>query len=109
MPVNLVPIEPLGYVDMIALLANARGGITDSGGIQKESFILGTRCVTLRENTEWPETFIEGRNRLVGLNGERILEALAELPIKSAPKSNPFGSIEASRQIVRVIESSVVD
>jgi UDP-GlcNAc3NAcA epimerase len=104
-PANLMAIEPLGYVDMIALISNARGVLTDSGGIQKESFILGTRCATLRENTEWPETFVEGRNRLVGLNEEKIVEALAEPAIKSAPISRPFGSIGVSARMARTIEA----
>lgn len=105
LPSNLLPIEPLGYVDMIALIANARGVLTDSGGMQKESFILGTRCATLRENTEWIETFIEGRNRLVGLDEEKIVEALAEPAIESAPRAEPFGSIGVSGRIVKIIES----
>lgn len=105
MPANLVPVEPLGYVDMIALISNARGVLTDSGGIQKESFILGTRCATLRENTEWSETFDEGRNRLVGLNEEMIIEALSEPAIESVPSSRSFGSIGVSERIVQVIES----
>ena len=105
LPANLLPIEPLGYVDMIALIANARGVLTDSGGMQKESFILGTRCATLRENTEWIETFIEGRNRLVRLDEEKIIEALAEPAIESAPRAAPFGSIGVSERIVKVIES----
>lgn len=105
MPTNLVLIEPLGYVDMIALIANARGVLTDSGGIQKESFILGTRCATLRENTEWPDTFIEGRNRLVGLNEETIVKALAEPAIEGLPRSHPFGPIGASARTVQAIEA----
>ena len=103
-PSNLMVIEPLGYVDMIALIDNARCVLTDSGGMQKESFILGTRCATLRENTEWPETFIEGRNRLVGLDEEKIAEALVEPAIENAPKVDPFGSVGVSARIVRAIE-----
>jgi len=103
-PSNLMVIEPLGYVDMIALIDNARCVLTDSGGMQKESFILGTRCATLRENTEWPETFIESRNRLVGLDEEKIAEALVEPAIENAPKVDPFGSVGVSARIVRAIE-----
>ena len=102
-PSNLMVIEPLGYVDMIALIDNARCVLTDSGGMQKESFILGTRCATLRENTEWPETFIEGRNRLVGLDEEKIAEALVEPAIENAPKVDPFGSVGVSARIVQVV------
>lgn len=100
MPDNVVIIDPLGYMDMIALIANARGVLTDSGGIQKESFILGTRCITMRENTEWSETFVEGRNRLVGLDEEKIVKALGLPALKNAPHVRPFGSVGASRRIV---------
>ncbi|WP_049796231.1 non-hydrolyzing UDP-N-acetylglucosamine 2-epimerase [Methanomassiliicoccus luminyensis] len=109
MPANLIPIEPLGYIDMIALISNARGVLTDSGGMQKESFILGTRCATLRENTEWQETFVEGRNRLVGLDEEKIVEALAEPPIVSVPESCPFGMMGVSVMITRAIEDYALD
>jgi UDP-N-acetylglucosamine 2-epimerase (non-hydrolysing) len=103
LPSNLVPIEPLGYVDMIALIANARGVLTDSGGIQKESFILGTRCATLRENTEWPETLVEGRNHIVGLDEDEIVNVL-ELPkIDNAPNISPFGEEGVSKKIINII------
>lgn len=105
LPLNLLPVEPLGYVDMIALIANAQGVLTDSGGIQKESFILGTRCSTLRENTEWIETLVDGRNKLIGLNEERIVETLKEPALKGVPMLHPFGSICVTRHIVQVIES----
>lgn len=107
LPSNLLLIEPLGYVDMIGLISSARGVLTDSGGIQKESFILGTRCTTLRENTEWTETLVEGRNRLIGLNEEKIVEALGEPALNSAPTSQPFGLIGTSKRIVRAIETHI--
>lgn len=102
-PNNIMIIDPLGYMDMIALIANARGVLTDSGGIQKESFILGTRCITMRENTEWPETFMEGRNRLVGLDEGKIVNAL-ELPaLGNAPHTCPFGPVGACQRIVNMM------
>lgn len=105
LPSSLVPVEPLGYVDMIALIANARGVLTDSGGIQKESFILGTRCITMRENTEWTETLAEGRNRLVGLDEEEIVKAMKLPALDAAPRTCPFGQVGASRRIADVIGS----
>lgn len=64
---------PLGYLDFIKAMANAKIVLTDSGGIQEESTVLGVPCLTLRDNTERPVTITEGTNRLVGLNKETIL------------------------------------
>lgn len=70
-------LEPLGYLDFINLLANSCLILTDSGGIQEESTILGVPCLTLRPNTERPITIQEGTNRLVGNRREDILTAIA--------------------------------
>lgn len=67
-PRNIRPCEPLSYVEMIALQAHARMIFTDSGGIQKEALSLGVPCVTLRRETEWPETLQSGWNTLAGSN-----------------------------------------
>lgn len=72
---NLKMMEPLGYLEFLGLLAQARLVLTDSGGIQEETSILGVRCLTLRENTERPVTVTEGTNEIVGTLPERIIEA----------------------------------
>lgn len=105
LPSNIMIIDPLGYVEMIALVSSARTLLTDSGGLQKESFILGTRCLTLRENTEWTETLVDGRNMLVGLNEGKIEEGISLPPLKRAPRVRPFGSIGASSRIAKAIGS----
>ncbi len=72
-------IEPRGYLDFIALQADARLVLTDSGGLQEETTGLGVPCLTLRENTERPITITEGTNQLVGLDPEAIVAAAADV------------------------------
>jgi UDP-N-acetylglucosamine 2-epimerase (non-hydrolysing) len=70
---NLRVVEPLGYLEFLDLMIHARLVLTDSGGIQEETTILGIPCLTLRENTERPVTIVEGTNTLVGADPVRIL------------------------------------
>jgi UDP-N-acetylglucosamine 2-epimerase (non-hydrolysing) len=76
---GLIITEPLGYLDFIKLLAEARLVLTDSGGIQEETTVLGVPCLTLRTNTERPITVEQGTNQLVGLDPERIVAASLEV------------------------------
>jgi UDP-N-acetylglucosamine 2-epimerase (non-hydrolysing) len=80
---GLLTPEPLGYLDFLKLLAESALVMTDSGGIQEETTILGVPCLTLRENTERPVTVTEGTNRLTGSGRDSILAAYAAL------RSNP--------------------
>jgi UDP-N-acetylglucosamine 2-epimerase (non-hydrolysing) len=72
---GLVLVEPLGYLDFVALEASARFVMTDSGGVQEETTVLGIPCLTLRPNTERPVTVTEGTNRVVGTEPAAIIEA----------------------------------
>ena len=95
---NVRIIEPLGYLDMLHLMAHAEKILTDSGGIQKEAYMLGVPCITLRENTEWVETVEAGWNVLVGAGRGRIAEAIRSFSPASWPK-DLFGGGDASLRI----------
>jgi UDP-GlcNAc3NAcA epimerase len=93
--------EPLGYAEFAALLCRARGVLTDSGGVQKEAYLAGVPCVTLRENTEWTETVELGWNTLVGLDAAAALAAL-DAP---RPESRPplYGDGHAAERCIAAI------
>lgn len=78
-------LDPLGYLDFLKLMDESALVLTDSGGIQEETTVLGVPCLTLRENTERPITLTQGTNRLVGMNAERILAAYQE--VRGTPRS----------------------
>ncbi|MDI6793101.1 MAG: UDP-N-acetylglucosamine 2-epimerase (non-hydrolyzing) [bacterium] len=71
---NLMLIDPLGYIDFLSLVSQAKLVMTDSGGLQEETTVLGIPCLTLRENTERPITVSEGTNVVVGMNKDRIIQ-----------------------------------
>jgi UDP-GlcNAc3NAcA epimerase len=96
-------VDPVGYGDMLSLQKNARCVLTDSGGVQKEAYLLAVPCVTLREDTEWPETLEGGWNVLAGTDPERIVRAA----MRPAPKGRPtpcFGDGRAAERIVKALE-----
>ncbi|HIQ38831.1 MAG TPA: UDP-N-acetylglucosamine 2-epimerase (non-hydrolyzing), partial [Methanothermococcus okinawensis] len=97
-------IEPLGYLDFLKLEAGARLILTDSGGIQEESCILRVPCVTLRDNTERPETLEVGSNVLVGTIPERILNGVKLMLERKNNWINPFGDGKAAKRIIKILE-----
>lgn len=96
-------IEPVGYVDMMVLIRNARMVLTDSGGVQKEAFFLATPCLTLRETTEWVETVEAGWNRLVGVDRDSILNALHSWKPTGMPPDEFLGNGQAAERIVEIL------
>jgi UDP-N-acetylglucosamine 2-epimerase (non-hydrolysing) len=95
--------DPLGYLDFMKLLAHARLVLTDSGGIQEETTVLGVPCLTLRNNTERPATVEQGTNTLVGLDPDRIVGcALKSLGTIPGPARVP--DLWDGRAAVRILE-----
>ncbi|SCL75805.1 UDP-2,3-diacetamido-2,3-dideoxy-D-glucuronate 2-epimerase [Methanoculleus chikugoensis] len=102
MPENVRVIEPLGYLDMLRLMAHAKKILTDSGGVQKEAYMLGVPCITLRENTEWVETVEAGWNVLVGAGQEKIEDAIHSFSPASR-QQNLFGDGDACIRIEEIL------
>ncbi|KAB7514664.1 UDP-N-acetylglucosamine 2-epimerase (non-hydrolyzing) [Halosegnis rubeus] len=103
---RLTLIDPVGYLDFVALQADANIVVTDSGGIQKEAFFLGVPCVTLREETEWTETIDAGGNVLVGADPDAIRDALSNPP-QSTSDAEPYGDGNAAVKIRQTLERYV--
>lgn len=99
-------IEPVDYLDFIALLMSAAKVVTDSGGVQKEAYFFGIPCITLRDETEWIETLEDGWNALVGTEEEDILHAIERFNPQGT-KSKSFGDGHAAEQIARVLDKFV--
>jgi UDP-N-acetylglucosamine 2-epimerase len=97
-------VEPVGYIEMLALERNAMAVLTDSGGVQREAYFLARPCVTLREETEWPETLAGGWNVLAGCDVERIVDAAQRTPPESPP-APAFGDGRAASKIVEILEA----
>ncbi len=97
---NVRQIEPVGYLDMLTLQRSALRVVTDSGGIQKEAFLLGVPCVTLRDTTEGPETVAGGWNTLVARDPAALVAAF-QRPPAPRPAQNPFGEGDAAERIAR--------
>ena len=96
-------VDPIGYLDFLQLEANAALILTDSGGIQEEACILGVKCVTLRENTERPETIQVGSNVLAVTDPKRILAQSNKMVLSKGEWNNPFGDGNAAKKIIEWI------
>jgi len=105
---NMILVEPLGYLAFLKLMSHARLVLTDSGGIQEETTILGLPCLTLRENTERPATITEGTNVLVGTDPERILAGYQRAQDGAVSGSRPeLWDGRASERIADILLNSL--
>ena len=103
-PENISIIEPLGYLDFIFLQKHSEKIITDSGGIQKEAYLNGIPCITIRPETEWIETVKAGWNVLVGDKKDQLIEnCLHFKPSHNRPRY--FGDGDSSKKIISILES----
>ena len=104
---NMVITEPLGYIKFMGLMVHAKFVLTDSGGIQTETTVLNIPCLTMRENTERPETIKDGTNILVGNNAQLIIEECQKI-LNRKGKSGSYPSIwdgHTAKRIAMIINS----
>ncbi|MFH1283117.1 MAG: UDP-N-acetylglucosamine 2-epimerase (non-hydrolyzing) [bacterium] len=106
-PDEVTVVNPVGYFDCLKLMVNARLVLTDSGGIQEETCVLKVPCVTLRNNTERPETIMVGSNILAGVNPVKIRSAVGSMLKSKKNWKNPFGDGKAGERIISIISKRV--
>lgn len=99
--------EPVGYLDFLLILANTALVLTDSGGIQEEACILQVPCVTLRDNTERPETVEVGANMIAGLEPKQVLATVEQMLERARVWPNPFGDGYAGERIVNILSQTL--
>lgn len=102
---NVTFVEPVGYLEMLYLTANAKKVITDSGGLQKEAYFLETPCVTLRDQTEWVETLEGNWNVLSKIDINDICDNIKNAGVTYNSNHNYFGDGKASTKIVDILSS----
>ncbi|HEX9972926.1 MAG TPA: UDP-N-acetylglucosamine 2-epimerase, partial [bacterium] len=101
-------IDPLGYLDFLQLMVNAKFILTDSGGIQEETTVLNIPCLTLRNNTERPVTVEQGTNILVGMDPHKIVAESENILAGRAKKGKvpPLWDGHAAQRIIEVLENN---
>ena len=104
LPSNVRVIDPVGYLDMLMLEKNAECILTDSGGIQKEAYLLGVRCITMRDETEWIETVDAGWNCLTGANRSKIMGCFNDFHPAGA-RPDIYGNGHAADKMIDILKS----
>jgi UDP-N-acetylglucosamine 2-epimerase (non-hydrolysing) len=100
-------IEPLDFLKFLELEHNAKLVLTDSGGVQEETCILGVPCVTLRNNTERPETLDVGSNILSGIHPKKVVHAVDQWETKNKVWENPFGKGTSGKMIIKILQEII--
>jgi UDP-N-acetylglucosamine 2-epimerase (non-hydrolysing) len=95
-------VPPLGYPELVAAVMSSAGVVTDSGGLQKEAFLLRVPCTTVRPETEWVETVDLGWNVLVGDRLDELSNAVRR-PLPPSTEATPYGDGSAARRVVDAI------
>ena len=101
-------IPPTGYIDFINLTKNADKIITDSGGLQKEAYLLSVPCITIRQNTEWTETVQEGWNVLTDTDSDKIVASVRGWDPSRLARQNVFGDGNTSKIIKDIILEKIL-
>lgn len=104
---NLLPVAPLPYPDMVNAIVRSVGVVTDSGGLQKEAYLLGAPCTTLRTETEWVETLADGWNILDADLSQ--VGRVAVRPRPDAERGTPYGTGQAAQEVARALQTYRVD
>ena len=106
LPGNVTPVDPVGYLAMVALESRAAVIATDSGGVQKEAYLAGVPCLTLRDETEWVETVDAGWNRVIGSDSIALRTALSDSTFmdRQRPRPSVFGDGQSAERIVGALE-----
>ncbi len=103
---RMMIVDPVDYLTFLSLLIDSEKVITDSGGVQKEAYVLEVPCITLREETEWVETLDDGWNTIVGADPKRIVKAIRSSPV-GRPRPEVYGDGQAANKVVGVVEQAL--
>ena len=106
---NVIMIRPVGYIDFIQLVKHAEKIITDSGGLQKEAYLLSVPCITIRRNTEWVETVKEGWNVSTDTNTTEIVSSVMDWNPSKIAQKQVFGKGNTSKVIKKIIIDEILN